>query len=178
MRIVSGKYRSRIIKAPENNLTRPTSDIVRESLFNVINGKCINANCIDIFAGSGALGIEALSRGAKKCVFIDNNYLAIKTINENLNSLKEQNYKIYKADYHIIKKLNEKFDIIFLDHHYKLKVFSLIFDLIIKKDLLNCNGLIIYESDKTGALDDNFEGFEFKKYIYRDTVINILKKID
>ena len=96
MRIVSGKYRSRIIKAPENNLTRPTSDIVRESLFNVINGKCINANCIDIFAGSGALGIEALSRGAKKCVFIDNNYLAIKTINENLNSLKEQNYKIYK----------------------------------------------------------------------------------
>ena len=80
LRIIAGKYRHLIIEAPSTNTTRPTTDKVREAVMSSLGTSLINSTILDLFAGSGALGLEALSRGAKKAIFCDNNYLAIKTI--------------------------------------------------------------------------------------------------
>ena len=88
LRIIAGKYRHLIIEAPSTNTTRPTTDKVREAVMSSLGTSLIDATILDLFAGSGALGLEALSRGAKKAIFCDNNYLAIKTIKDNINKLK------------------------------------------------------------------------------------------
>lgn len=178
MRIVAGKYRSRIIKAPNTQNTRPTSDMVRESLFNALGFQCQNASCLDVFAGSGALGIEAISRGAKKCIFIDNQDLAIAAIKENLNTLKIENAQVMKKDYTVIASLNESFDLIFFDPPYKMPVFKEILSIIEKMHLLNETGIIVYESNRENMLHDDVAGFRMKQYFHRDTVMHILKKIN
>ena len=90
MRIVAGKHRSRIINAPEGLNTRPSSDKTRESIYNIINPYVYDSNVLDIFAGSGALGLEAISRGAKQATFIDADDNAIKCIKNNIDLLKEK----------------------------------------------------------------------------------------
>ena len=125
LRIIAGKYRHLKINAPDTENTRPTTDRVREALMSALGDKIENATVLDLFAGSGALGLESLSRGAKKVVFCDNSMLAIKTIKQNLFSLKEKNVKILCAHYEkalkILKEEGWKFDVIFLDPPYKMK---------------------------------------------------------
>ena len=87
LRIISGKYRHMIIATPNVNTTRPTTDKVREALMSALGDKLIDSTILDLFAGSGALGLESLSRGAKKAIFCDNNYLAYKTIKDNILKL-------------------------------------------------------------------------------------------
>ena len=112
MRIVAGKFKSRIINAPIGDNTRPSSDKTRQAIYNVIAPYVYDANVLDIFSGSGALAIEAISRGAKKATLIDNNLEAIKSINDNINNLKIQDFcNVINADYKVIKTLNEKFDL-------------------------------------------------------------------
>ena len=112
MRIVGGKYRHRLIVYPDDAThTRPTKDRVREAIFSAI-GDISNYNVLDLYAGSGALGIEALSRGASHCVFVDSSLIAIKTIKENVSSLKipENEYEIIKnRDLVAIDSFKEKF---------------------------------------------------------------------
>ena len=173
MRIVAGKYKSRIIKAPNGNNTRPSMDKTREAIFNVINFYLPNANVLDIFSGSGALGIEALSRGAKKVTFVDNNFKAVLTLKENLKSLNIfENVQIYQNDYKIINDFKEKFDLVLLDPPYALDCFEDIFNILINKNLLNENALIVYESDKNHYLKENYEGFDLK---IKNTAKNKLK---
>jgi len=87
MRVVAGTHRGRILKAPKGELTRPTSDRVREALFSILGESVLEASVLDLFAGSGALGIEALSRGAASAVFVDSAHAATTVINENLEAL-------------------------------------------------------------------------------------------
>lgn len=127
MRVIAGKYKRRtLVTVPGNDVTRPTSDRVKENMFNFVASELDGATVLDLFAGSGALGIEALSRGAKKVIFVEKNFLALKAIQANLDSLgigKEQ-YDIVKSDVSdfLVKAQlvsREKVEIIFADPPYK-----------------------------------------------------------
>ena len=119
MRVIAGKFKGKILKEFELQTTRPTADLVRGALFNVIGFNIENASFLDLFSGTGAVGIEALSRSAGKCIFVDANKDAIKLINKNLQSIDANNYEIYFEDYKLVLKKfslnNYLFDIVFLD---------------------------------------------------------------
>lgn len=124
MRIISGKLKGKKLKSPEGKNLRPTSDKVKEALFNILNLDYHGLSVIDIFAGSGSLGIEALSRGAGECVFVENSSKSFKILEENINNcgLKEKSRLIKYDAYKYIKALSEKgekFDLVFADPPYE-----------------------------------------------------------
>lgn len=177
MRIVAGIYKSRLIKAPNGIHTRPTSDKVKGSIFNIIGYQINHAKCLDLFAGSGNLGIEAISRGASQCVFVDNDKNAISCIKENIQTLKIQNQtSVYLMDYHqALKKIEETFDVIFLDPPYRYKIILELIELIEEKEMLSKNGMIVYESNIENQINEELnEHYHLKKYKYGDTILNIL----
>ena len=150
MRVITGIARGTKLKTIETMLTRPTMDRVKESLFNILQDKIKDSIVLDLFAGSGALGIEALSRGAKKAYFCDKNSEAIKVIKENLNKTKLQDKSvIFNSDYLLaMKKIREKLSIIFLDPPYKLNLAVNATKELIKLNLITKDSLIIIETDE------------------------------
>lgn len=178
MRIISGKYRGRKIEGYDIVGTRPTMDRVKESVFGMIQNYLKGATCLDLFAGSGSLGIEALSNGAYSCYFVDNNKKVITTLNNNIKALNiTEEVHIMENDYiNALKKLkqdNVKFDIIFLDPPYKDHIIEDILDFVDTNDLLKPNGLIVCEYEFT---DINNEKFTiFKERIYGSKKIKVFK---
>ena len=168
MRIVGGKYRHRIIIYPDDAThTRPTKDRVREAIFSAI-GDISNARVLDLYAGSGAMGIEALSRGASHCTFVDISLIAIKTIKENLNNLKIDNneYEVIKnKDINAIESFKNKFDLIILDPPYEEGQYELIINLLKEKDLLNEHAIIVMEANRSIKLE-NIDYIKNKEYHY------------
>ncbi len=150
MRVISGTAKGTKLNSIEELTTRPTLDRVKESLFNILQDSVRNQTVLDLFAGSGALGIEALSRGASKAYFCDLNDEAIKFIKQNLEKTKlTSNAIVVKKDYKsFIDSTNEKFDLIFLDPPYKNDIAVDSLNRIINKNLLKTNGLIIIETDE------------------------------
>lgn len=150
MRVISGIARGTKINSIESMDTRPTLDRVKESLFNILQNDIKNKVVLDLFAGSGALGIEALSRGAKQAYFCDINLDAIKVLKQNLEKTKLiKNAIIINKDYKIaLKQIQEKIDIIFLDPPYKLDFAVEAIKEIIKLKLINEDSLIIIETDE------------------------------
>ncbi len=148
MRIISGKYKGKKLNGFNIDGTRPTMDRVKESLFAMIQNHINGSTVLDLFAGSGALGLEAISNGAKKCYLIDNNQIAIKTIKENSVNIKED-INIINIDYKkFLKETKEKFDIIFLDPPYQSNQLNKALKIIEERNLLNENGIIICEYEK------------------------------
>lgn len=152
MRVISGKSRGTKIETIDEDTTRPTLDRVKESLFNIIQGRIQDSVILDLFAGSGALGIEALSRGAKKAYFCDANKSATDIVKKNLKKTHlEENAIVYNCDY---KKFIEKtkdsieFDIIFLDPPYKMDLAVSACEELIDRKLVRENGIIIIETDE------------------------------
>ena len=168
MRIVGGKYRHRIIIYPDDAThTRPTKDRVREAIFSAI-GDISNARVLDLYAGSGAMGIEALSRGASHCTFVDISPIAIKTIKENLNNLKIDNneYEVIKnKDINAIESFKNKFDLIILDPPYEEGQYELIVNLLKEKDLLSEHAIIVMEANRSIKLE-NIDYIKNKEYHY------------
>lgn len=153
MRVISGKARGTKINTIESMTTRPTLDRVKESLFNILQSRILNAKVLDLFAGSGALGIEALSRGAEKAIFCDNNAQAAKIIKENLIKTKNENSGIvFNKDYRkclrILQENKECFDLIFLDPPYKENIAIDAVKLIIENKILDKDGIIVIETDE------------------------------
>lgn len=180
MRIVSGKFRSRVINAPEGLNTRPSSDKTRESIFNIIAPYVYDANVLDIFAGSGALGLEAISRGANHATFIDLDDKAIKCIKSNIDLLKVNDQcKLIHDDYKVISSLKgNTFDLILLDPPYKLVVIEEIIKLINDNDLLSNNGIIVFESNEENSIKKDIDGYSLKVKKYGIAYVNILYKIN
>lgn len=174
MRIISGKYKGKKIAGFDIEGTRPTQDRVKESLFGIIQNNLNDAIVLDLFAGSGNLGIEALSNGANFSYFVDNNSECIKILKKNLVNIPNDNYKVLNMDY--MKALNYfdsekvKFDVVFLDPPYKLECISNILDIILDKNLLNSNGIIIceYEFDNFKESYQELELEKEKKYGYKN----------
>lgn len=172
MRIISGSARGIKLITPEGLKTRPTADRIKESLFNMIALEIPNANFLDLFSGSGAVGIEALSRGARHSTFIDNNKNAISSITQNLKKSKlEKNATIINNDIlNALKKLsdinNNKFDIIFLDPPYNQGLTEPVLNLIAQSRLLSNDGFIICEQHlKEPELKiDNLKTYKVKEY--------------
>ena len=150
MRIISGNARGTKLYNLEGNNTRPTLDRVKEALFNKINFQLEEAIVLDLFAGSGALGLEALSRGAKIAYFGENSHQAAKVIEKNIYKTKMQDkakliIKDYKKILEEVKQI--KFDIIFLDPPYATNYDIEAIELVVKFNLLKENGLIVLETD-------------------------------
>lgn len=178
MRVISGKYKGKKIEGFNINGTRPTMDRVKESLFAMIQDHIKDSICLDLYAGSGSLGIEALSCGAKLCYFVDNNINAIKVLKNNTNDI--ENAVLINNDFkEALKQLsknNIKFDLIFLDPPYKLNLIMPSIEFIIKYNLINENSLIIceYETEKIESEKFNLNIYKEKKYGSKKIVI--LKK--
>lgn len=153
MRVISGKARGTKLKTIDSIKTRPTLDRVKESLFNIIQNEIADKEVLDLFAGSGALGIEALSRNAKSATFCDMSNDDVKVLKENLENTHLINKaKIYNSDYKKcikeLKKENNKFDLIFIDPPYKMDLAVLSCEELIKSDVIKENCLIIIETDE------------------------------
>ena len=137
-------------------------DRVKESMFAMIQNKLIDSICLDLFAGTGSLGIEALSNGAKTCYFIENNKEMLKVLKNNLSNI--DNSIVIEADYKkALKNINTKFDIIFLDPPYKLSLITEAILNIINLDLLNDNALIVCEYEQE-IININMNLLKEKKY--------------
>ena len=176
MRVISGSFKGKKIFEPKDNKTRPLKDLAKESIFNIIehsnkfNTKLIDSNILDLFSGVGSFGIECLSRGSKKVVFVENYSGVLPVLKKNLLSLKiVKNYEILDKDIYndkVLSKLNNKFDIIFLDPPFKDKNLNQFLLKLKNFEILNKNGVIIVHRHKDD--DDNFsEKFkviEEKKY--------------
>jgi len=178
MKIISGIYKGRVLEGFNINGTRPTMDRVKESLFAMIQDNIDNSIVLDLFSGSGNLAIEALSNGAKEAYLVDNNNMAIKTINNNINKLNIDNAKVLKGDFkNILKNINTMFDLIFLDPPYNTNYVEESIKLIEEYNLLNNNGLIICESSSLDkiAYSNKFKVYKEKKY--GDKYVVILKLI-
>ncbi len=179
MRVITGKARGVQLKTPEGMLTRPTADRVKEALFSIINFDIPNAAVLDLFGGTGQLGIEALSRGAKSAVFVDAREDACKLIRENLRRTKlEQEGKIVRGDYlDYLNRCREKFDIIFLDPPYAEVFLENALKRITEIDILQRDGIIVTERPLEKELPWEFEGYvRSKDYKYGKTLLTIYRK--
>lgn len=168
MRVISGIYKGRQLKGYTLKGTRPTMDRVKESLFDILGDKVEGRVCLDLFAGSGNLGIEALSRGSKFVYFVDREYMAYKTIKDNLSCLNILNVEVLNMDYlKALEKLNTiRFDIIFLDPPYKSDYLEKAVRKISELTLLNDKGIVVLESDDINKLyyNDYFREIVTRKY--------------
>ena len=177
MRIVSGKYRGKKLKEFDLDSTKPTLDRVKESIFNLIQFEIVDSVVLDLFSGTGALGIEAISRGAKKTYLIDNNKEAIKIIKDNLNGI-EGDFVVKNLDYlEFLNTINEKFDIVLLDPPYKTDFGIQAIKSLIQKDLLSENAIIIFETSEDKDLNLDFAGFDVKRKKYGTVAVYKLEKI-
>ena len=161
MRVISGKYKGRILDGFNINGTRPTMDRIKESMFAMIQNNLKDKVVLDLFAGSGSLGIEALSNGAKMCYFVDNNKIAIDTIKK--NTIRIDNKVIIKKDcFEALNDFDIKFDVILLDPPYHDNLMDKVLDKIKEYDLLNENGIIVCETEED--IKTNYKMIKEKKY--------------
>ena len=179
MRVITGKARGVVLKTPDGMATRPTSDRVKEALFSVIQFDIPGSRVLDLFGGTGQLGIEALSRGAKSAVFVDAAESACKLIQENLKKTKlAEDAKVVRSDYmEYLRRCKEAFDIIFLDPPYAEVFLENSLNFISEIDILQTNGIIVTERPLDKELPWNFPGFtRSKDYKYGNTLITLFRK--
>ena len=179
MRVISGKARGVNLKTPAGTATRPTADRVKEAVFSIIQFDLPGATVLDLFGGTGQLGIEALSRGAKNAVFVDERDDACKLIRENLKRTKlEGEGRIIRSDYSaFLKSTSQKFDIIFLDPPYAEVFLENSLNLITLIDILQSGGIIVTERPVEKELLLDFTGYNRSKdYKYGNTLITLFRK--
>ena len=182
MRVISGFLKGRNIEGYNIEGTRPTQDRVKESMMASIQNNIKDATVLDLFAGSGSLGIETISNGSKICYFIDNNKEVINTLKKNINNLQIQNKSnIINSDWKKILNTfgqnKNKFDIIFVDPPYDYDVYEKVISKINELELLNPNGILVleYSNKKFNKEYNNLILIKEKKYGYKS--VNIYKNI-
>ena len=179
MRVITGKARGVQLKTPDGLLTRPTGDKVKEALFSIINFDIPGAAVLDLFGGTGQLGIEALSRGAKSAVFVDAREDACRLIRENLKRTKLDGAgRVIRSDYlDYLKRSKEQFDIILLDPPYAEEFLENALNKITEIDILRSNGIIVTERPLGKELPFQFEGYSRSRdYKYGKTLLSIYRK--
>ena len=176
MRIIAGAQKGKSLKAVPGMATRPTTDKIKEAVFQVIGPYFDGGQVLDLFAGSGSLGIEALSRGMDTAVFVDKHSKAIHTIKENLKTVKlETSAEVFRTDAHRALKAAAKrgleFDLILLDPPYKKMNFEALFSEIITNRLIKQNGIIYCEHDPIEQLPEETEKYSIiKREKYSNTI--------
>ncbi len=179
MRVITGKARGIQLKTPDGMQTRPTTDRVKEALFSIIHFDIPGAKVLDLFGGTGQLGIEALSRGAKSAVFVDQSEQACRLIKENLKRTRmEQESRVVRGDYlDYIGRCGEQFDIIFLDPPYAEVFLENALKRITEIDILHSGGIIVAERPLGKELPWEFPGYERSRdYKYGKILLTIYRK--
>ncbi len=179
MRVITGKARGVVLKTPDGMNTRPTSDRVKEALFSAINFDIPGMDVLDLFGGTGQLGIEALSRGANKAVFVDASEDACKLIRENLKRTKlESQAKVVRSDYlSFLKNCRETFGIIFLDPPYAEVFLENALNFITEIDILQSGGIIVAERPLGKELSLELPGYtRSRDYKYGNTLVTFYRK--
>ena len=179
MRVIAGKAKGVSLKTPDGMNTRPTADRVKEALFSIIQFDLPEASVLDLFGGTGQLGIEALSRGAKHAVFVDEGEAACRLIKENLRRTKMENSaQIIRGDYlSYLQCCHEKFNIIFLDPPYAEVFLETSLKKISEIDILRSGGIIIAERPLGKELPTEIEGFtRSRDYKYGKILLTLYRK--
>ena len=162
MRVIGGIYKSRVLASFDGEKIRPTADRSKEALFNILGLHIRNARVLDLFCGSGAIGIESLSRGAKEVLFNDCSKESVALVKKNLANLKiELNHQIKVSNYDYLVCLgiqNQPFDFIFIDPPYMQEFGKKALEEIAKKELLTKNGIAVYERDR--PFDGQIKGLQ------------------
>ena len=151
MRIVGGKYRGRVFRPNKKFKARPTTDIAKEGLFNILENRYVfsNKNVLDLFSGTGSMGYEFISRGCEKATLVEHNFNHYRFILDVVDSLKIDNIKVFKADvFKFVQKTPETFHIIFADPPFDLPRFDEIPDAIMNADIMADEGVFILEHPK------------------------------
>lgn len=183
MRVIAGMHKGRRLKAVPGNETRPTTDKIKEAMFQVMGPFFDGGVCLDLFAGSGSLGIEALSRGMEKIVFVDKQVKAIQTIKENLAQLKCDQMEVYRMDAFIalqtLSKNAEKYDLILLDPPYQKVDYDKCIESILKYDLLKDDGILYCEHHPENIMPEIEQLEMIKHKAYSNTIaITIYKRLE
>lgn len=177
MRVISGKYKGRKLKAREGLAVRPTTDNVKESVFNIIQFDIPGRNVLDLFAGSGQMGIECISRGANSVDFVDADIASVSTVKENLSScgIVANVFCIDAIKY--LTECRKKYDIIFIDPPYDSDLYGKVLEKIELFDILNDGGIIICESRKEYVFDFPFQYLEIgRTYQYGKIKLTMIHK--
>lgn len=181
MRVISGIAKGVNLKTPEGLATRPTTDRIKEAMFSIIQFDIPGMKVLDLFGGTGQLGIEALSRGAKSAVFVDASDSACRLIKENLKRTKlDASARVVRSDYQtFLKTTQERFDIILLDPPYAEVFLENSLKLITEIDILQTNGIIVTERPLEKVLPWDFPGYiRSRDYKYGKTLLTVYRKAD
>ena len=174
MRIIAGKYRGRVLATFKGEEVRPTSDRVKESVFQILSARLSGARVLDLFCGSGALGIESLSRGAAETVFNDASKESLAILKKNLVRVTEP-YKITNKDYKsCLLGIEGKLDMIFSDPPYKEDYLPEILRIVSGRNLLNAGGLVVHESEREETAPYGWHLKDVRKY--GRTIIHFMEK--
>lgn len=177
MRVIGGKYKGRYLVNFQADHIRPTTDRVKESLFNILQSYIDGAEVLDLFAGTGNLGIEALSRGAQKVTFVEKNPKSLQLIKENLKALKiEEEYEIQKQD--VMKFLKStgdlQYDLIFIDPPFTEKMAHDVMELLCQSQILKPGGILAIESAKKERMEDQYGSLiRHDKRDYGDKILSL-----
>ncbi len=177
MRVITGTARGMTLSTLEGETTRPTSEKVKEAVFSAIQFEIEGARVLDLFAGSGQLGIEALSRGAKSAVFVDSDKAAVRVITSNVKKTGfNDKSEIYTRDYSSFLNMNvSRFDIVFLDPPYSAGILEKALDKV--SDFVDEKGIVICEHPHTSSLPDEAGGLKkYREYKYGKTAVTIYRK--
>lgn len=177
LRVTAGKMRGLKLESLDGITTRPTLDKVKQAIFNMLFDKTYDASVLDLFSGSGSMGIESISRGALFCTFVDINTDAIDIINKNIKKSKtEQNSKVIKSDYvSFLNSTNSKFDLVFLDPPYNSDYVNNSLLLLKQNDLLNKDCIIVVESSKENVPSFCEEYQIIKQKFYGTVCVSLLE---
>ena len=164
MRIISGKFKGKKLLLPKNKKTRPLKDLVKVSIFNlldhsnIVGKKLENSSVLDLFSGTGSFGLECLSRGSKSVYFFENYSEVVKILEKNLSSFaNKDNFKVFKYNcfefFNSKKKIDKKFDVVFLDPPYKEERINQLIEQILEKNILNNKSIIIIHRHKKDKIE-------------------------
>lgn len=180
MRVVAGKYKGFNLMAPKGKNTRPTDNKIKEAIFDMLYPIKTNGNALDLFAGSGQMGIEFLSRGLERVYFNESDMNSFRVLKENIEKIKDDNYELSKLDFKMAlenyKNQGIKFDYIFLDPPYAEDFIKTSLDLILNYELLNEDGIVITESDRYIEISDTYDLYLVKEKNYGRKIVKIYIK--
>jgi 16S rRNA (guanine966-N2)-methyltransferase len=175
VRIIGGIYRHRQLKFISDTQTRPTKDRIREAVFSALGHNCLNRRVLDLFAGSGSMGLEALSRGAKEASFVDTRQEAIAIIRQNISDLEANGQAFFDSYDHFLQMSGDTFDLVFIDPPYAFDDYEVLFTDLLKPTLLSQDAIIVIENQSSNF----FVPEEFiitRQYKYGETLVHVLRR--
>ena len=177
MKVITGTARGRKLKEPTGQKIRPTSSLVKEAIFNIVQFDIEGRRVLDLFAGTGQLGIEALSRGAKSCDFVDFSKEGVALVQENLKSCKLEGGQVFLSDARSFVKRGGEYDLIFLDPPYGDENFGKLLEDIAQVDILSKNGIMVCETSLEEKLPELALPYEAgKSYRYGKVKVTVYTK--